>query len=71
MNKLISKILKEAEDSSDDFFQSKHVNKRRDNYIKKERTMKRENLKKLESGLKDIKTDYENKIGKMKYKNRF
>lgn len=56
MNKLIDKILKEAEDFSDDFFQSKHVNKRSEEFNKKSQEI----LLKLKSGLNKIKADYDN-----------
>ena len=68
MNNLINKILKEAEDSSDDFFQSKHVNKRKKDFRKKEmiknnRLIRDANklIDKLEKGLNVIKIAYDNK----------
>ena len=54
MNKFINKILKEAEDFSDNFFQSKHVNKRKEGFEKQLEIKKREALPKLVSGLNNI-----------------
>ena len=66
MNSFINSILREAEDSSDDFFQSKHVNKRKENFEKEKRERyKRFNKEhkdifdKLSNGLKRIKRAYE------------
>lgn len=58
MNKFIKKILKEADDYSDDFFQSKHVNKRREERNKQIKVKKKEALIKLKTGLKKIKVAY-------------
>ena len=64
----IDKILKEVEDDSDDFFQSKHINKRREDYEKEKRIKEKEleeknkeHLHKLENGLKKIKISYDNR----------
>ena len=55
MNKLVNKILREAEDSSDDFFQSKHVNKRKEDIKREYEKKKREARYKLIKGLNNIK----------------
>ena len=60
MNKFINKILKEAEDFSDDFFQSKHVNKRKEDFENELSKRKREYLPKLIKGLKDVRIAYNN-----------
>ena len=57
MSKFIDNILKEAEDSSDDFFQSKHVNKRREEL----KSYENKALAKLKNGLENIKIAYGNK----------
>ena len=57
MNDFINKILKEVEDSSDEFFQSKHVNKRKE----KAKRAEREVLVKLKNGIEKIKMSYNNK----------
>ena len=54
MNMFIDKILREVEDSSDDFFQSKHINKRLDDFEKYKNNI----FIKLENGLERIKTAY-------------
>ena len=46
MNKFIDNILKETEDSSDDFFQSKHVEKRKEDFKKQEEIKRKIMLKK-------------------------
>ena len=61
MNKLIDKILKEAEDSSDDFFQSKHINKREEELDKQIKVKKKEALIKLKNGIKEIRIAYKGK----------
>ena len=68
MNKSINKILREVEDSSDDFFQSKHVNKRKEDLKKEleknkkeiERT-KKTIIPKLIKGIEKIKEAYMSK----------
>ena len=62
MNKFINKILKESEDSSDDFFQSKHINKRREEFENE----KLNTLKELNVGLDKIKEACVNKRWKSK-----
>ena len=57
MNKFIYKILREAEDSSDDFFQSKHLEKRKIDIDNKNSKI----LLALKSGLKNVKKAYNNK----------
>ena len=61
MSKFINKILKEAEDSSDDFFQSKHVNKRKEEFKSWLKAKKKEVIPKLIKGLEEIKITYRNK----------
>ena len=56
MNKFINKILREAEDSSDDFFQSKHVNKRKESF----EMLKKETISSLAKGLREIRIAYRN-----------
>ena len=60
-NKFIDKILKEAENSSDDFFQSKHITKRKEDFKREFEEKKREALSKLIKGLKEIKIAYKSK----------
>ena len=57
MNKFISNILKENEESIDDFFKPKNLKSREEKYEKE----KQELLNKLKIGLSKIKSDYENK----------
>ena len=54
-------VLREAEDSSDDFFQSKHVNKRKGNFEKELDKKVRKTLPKLTKGIEEIKIAYNNK----------
>ena len=61
MNKFIDKILREAEDSSDDFFQPKHVEKRKEDFKREFDKKKRGALSKLIKGLEEIKIVYKNK----------
>ena len=61
MNKFINKILSEAEDSSDDFFQSKHVEKRKREFENILNSKKNRVLNKLELGVENIKSAYNNK----------
>ena len=64
MNEFINKILREAEDSSDDFFQSKHITKRQNEFRKeKEITIRKaKEIKiKLKTGLNKIKASYDAK----------
>ena len=61
MNKFINKILREAEDTSDDFFQSKHINKRKEDIKRELDKKKKEALFKLTKGLEEIKTVCNNK----------
>ena len=56
MNKFINKILKEAEDSSDDFFQDKHITKRQNELEKKKKRI----LIKLKRGFERIRIAYDN-----------
>ena len=49
MSKFVDKILKEAEDSSDDFFRSKHINKRKEEIRKREKA-KRDAFNKKKKG---------------------
>ena len=58
MNKFINKILKEAEDYSDNFFQSKHVNKRNKEFM---RSREGKMYHKLENGFKRVKIAYNNR----------
>ena len=60
MNRFINKILSEAEDSSDDFFQSKHVNKRNEDIKKKLDDKRSKGPYILTSGLERIKIAYKN-----------
>ena len=59
MSKLVDKILKEVEDSSDDFFQSKYVSKRKEDFEKILSMRKNEVLPKLENGLERIRLTYQ------------
>ena len=59
MNKLITKMLREAEDSSDDFFRSKHIIKRKKYLERKFARKKRDVYQKLINGLQEIKASYE------------
>ena len=59
INKFIDKILKEAEDLSDDFFRSKHINKRNKEFI---RSREGKMYYKLKNGLKKIKIAYKSEI---------
>ena len=61
MSSFIDKILREAEDSSDDFFQSKHVNKRREIIKKKNMRKRNKSLSELKVGLENVKVAYNNK----------
>ena len=61
MNNLIDKVLREAEDTSDDFFQSKHINKRKEDLKRELDKKKKEALHKLTKGLEKIKTAYKSK----------
>ena len=69
MKRFISNILKEAEDFSDDFFQDKHINKRKED-IKRRENEKQQRLSNsnkkvfinLNNGIKEIKRLYRNKI---------
>ena len=61
MNSLTNNILKEAEDSSDDFFQSKHINRRKKQYKKQQVKKTKEVALKLIRGLKNIVQVYKNK----------
>ena len=61
MNKFINNILKEAENSSDDFFQSKHISKRKKDFEKGLAKKKKEAVYKLTKGLEEIKLSYDNK----------
>ena len=56
MSSFINKILREAEDSSDDFFQDKHINKRKEDLKNMTNKMKHKFVK----GLRNIKEDYKN-----------
>ena len=57
MNKFINKILREAEDSSDDFFQTKHVNKRNKDFKRREIEV----LHELKKGLSKMMITYNNR----------
>ena len=61
MNKFINNILKEAEDSSDDFFQSKHIEKRKKDLKKGLEKKKKEAIYKLTKGLEKVKIAYKSK----------
>ena len=61
MNNFANKILREAEDSSDDFFQSKHIEKRKEDFEKELDKKKKEAIYKLAKGLEEIKIAYKNK----------
>ena len=61
MNKFIYKILREAEDSTDDFFQSKHIEKRKEEFKREFDKKNKEALIKLKTGLREIKAAYNNK----------
>ena len=60
MRNFINKILKEAESFSDDFFQSKHVNKRKEEFEKELSKRKIETLSKIIKGLKGVRIAYDN-----------
>ena len=60
MSRFINKILREAEDSSDDFFQSKHVNKRIESLRKKLERKRREVVSKIKNGLESLNMIHEN-----------
>ena len=55
MSRFVNKILREAEDSTDDFFQSKHINKRKEEFKKQIEKEKYEAFFKLFEGLKIVK----------------
>ena len=59
MDKFINKILREAEDSSDDFFQSKHINKRKDEFRKSDEG---KIMLKMKSGISKVSSAYKNRI---------
>ena len=61
MNNIINKILREAEDSSDDFFQSKHINKRKKDLEKELDKKKKEALFKLTKRLEKVRIEYKNR----------
>ena len=61
MNKSTSNILREVEDFSDDFFQSKHINKRKEDLQKRLDKEREEALSKLTKGIEKIKASYNNK----------
>ena len=55
-----SRIIRVGDDESDEFFVSKHVNKRREEY----ESMKLETFSKLVNGLKNVIIDYKHEIWK-------
>ena len=59
--RIASKTLSDAANSSDDFFQSKHINKRREERNKELEKKKEEVIYKLTKGLEEIKTAYKSK----------
>ena len=61
MSRFVNNILKEAEDSSDDFFQSKHINKRFEDLKKELEKKKIEIPSKLTKDLERIRISYKNK----------
>ena len=61
MNKIMNNTLNEVENSSDDFFQSKHIYKRKKDFIKEFDKKKKEALYKLTKGLEEIKIAYKSK----------
>ena len=61
MSTFVNKILREVEDSSDDFFQTKHLNKRRKDYNIELKRREKEALFNLAKGLKEIKIAYKDK----------
>ena len=64
MSRFINKILREVDNSPDDFFQSKHIKRRKEQFKKSEDMKLRESkiaLEKLRSGMRKILISYRNK----------
>ena len=61
-NEYMNNVLREAEDSSDDFFQSKHINKRKIDFSNAMRKRQEESISKLKNGLYKIRIAYQDSI---------
>ena len=70
MNNFINKILKEAEDSSDDFFKSKLSGKRKKQF-EEFQILRNDVLSKMNRGIKLIKVAYEHKLWRSKSEETF